>query len=473
MKQLILICFLSISLATIGQNDDEYSRFANQYNADLKNFRDQYNAEFGSFVKQYWTEFELFKSKSLFSKPKPKEPIKIDSPPTIDVNEELRIDVSKKTPPKPNAILEMVNENDVSKVKDGATYNIKFCGETISINIPKDMIFTLKDISEVSVGEAWEKMSKANYLAMVHDCQAAALKMSLNDWGYFLLIKQIANGLFNGKKNESTVFTLFVMNQIGYDVRVGKINGDELILLAPFVQDVYELPYIQSDGNTYYVLQKNKEIKSVSTYKKSFVTAKHVFDLDLSDPLKLIEDLKVKNYDNDFGSNIKIEYNDNDITLYQAYPMCDLAVYCNAPVSNSVEKSLKETLVPMMKDMCQLEKINLVLEFIQAMPYKTDEEQFGYEKYFFPEEVFAFPYCDCEDRAALFRWIVVNIVGLEVINLQYDDHVAAAVKFTDNVNGDYVNYNNSKYIICDPTYIGAPAGLSMPQYKNVAAKIID
>lgn len=482
MKQLLIVICLSLLSASInGQNntsaDDEYSKFAKTYNADLNNFRDQYNAEFSGFVKQYWTDFEVFKAKSQFSKPKPKFPTVVNDPPAINDNEELKVIIKTKTAPQTNAALEFIPESEINKSSDVQLYNINFCGEKVSIRVPNKMVIGLKDISEATVGDSWDKMSKSDYLTTVYDCQTAISKLALNDWGYFLLLKQIANALFKGKPNENNVFMLFLLNQTGYDARIGKINDNELSLLLPFVQDIYEMAYMESDGKTYYVLAKGKNIKSISTYKKSFISAKRSFDMGVASPFNFVADdnsLKICNYGPALlGTDIDIEYNTNDITVYKAYPLCSLNVYCNAPVSKNTEESLRKVFEPAMKDLCQLEKVNLILEFIQAMPYKTDIEQFGYEKYFFPEEVFSYPYCDCEDRSALFKWIITNIVGLEVINLEYDDHVSAAVKFTENVNGDFVLYDNSKYVICDPTYIGAPAGLSMPQYKNIAARIIN
>ena len=37
---------------------------------------------------------------------------------------------------------------------------------------------------------------------------------------------------------------------------------------------------------------------------------------------------------------------------------------------------------------------------------------------------------------------------------------------------NYITVSGKKYIICDPTYIGASIGLAMSQFKNVAAKVL-
>lgn len=50
--------------------------------------------------------------------------------------------------------------------------------------------------------------------------------------------------------------------------------------------------------------------------------------------------------------------------------------------------------------------------------------------------------------------------------------MATAVCFDENIDGDYITVSGKKYIICDPTYIGASIGLAMSQFKNVAAKVL-
>ncbi|MBQ8531161.1 MAG: hypothetical protein IJ430_08390 [Parabacteroides sp.] len=64
------------------------------------------------------------------------------------------------------------------------------------------------------------------------------------------------------------------------------------------------------------------------------------------------------------------------------------------------------------------------------------------------------------------------LLGLKVLLVYYPGHLATAVCFTEQVTGDYVALNNRKYIICDPTYIGAPVGITMPGMDNQKAKVI-
>ena len=107
-----------------------------------------------------------------------------------------------------------------------------------------------------------------------------------------------------------------------------------------------------------------------------------------------------------------------------------------------------------------------------AFKYKTDEGQFGIENYLFPEETLYYPYSDCEDRSVFFAWLVHSLLGLEVVGLDFPGHIAAAVNFNEKFRGDAVLHKGKRYVVTDPTYINASAGMTMPDFKNKKPKVI-
>ena len=126
------------------------------------------------------------------------------------------------------------------------------------------------------------------------------------------------------------------------------------------------------------------------------------------------------------------------------------------------------------KDLPELEAANVLLDFVQtAFEYRTDQEQFGYERPLFGDELFYYPYSDCEDRSILFSILVRDLLGLDVVMLNYPGHLATAVKFSEEVPGYYFMVKGEKYVVCDPTYIGASAGDCMPQFVETSAVIVD
>ncbi len=66
-----------------------------------------------------------------------------------------------------------------------------------------------------------------------------------------------------------------------------------------------------------------------------------------------------------------------------------------------------------------------------------------------------------------------NLIGLEVVGLTFPGHVATAVAFSNNaVAGDSVTYRGKRYVVADPTYINANAGMTMPSVKRSKPKVV-
>jgi hypothetical protein len=153
----------------------------------------------------------------------------------------------------------------------------------------------------------------------------------------------------------------------------------------------------------------------------------------------------------------------------------DFAVYAAAPLDKGMLESLREELSPQITGKSQEESVNFLLHFVQnAFSYKTDDEQFDYEKWNFAEETLLSKFSDCDDRAIFFAQLIRNLLGMDVVLAHYPGHhLATAVKFDNpQTAGSYVNINNTKYLICDPTYINADLGMTMPQLRDIPIEVI-
>ena len=67
--------------------------------------------------------------------------------------------------------------------------------------------------------------------------------------------------------------------------------------------------------------------------------------------------------------------------------------------------------------------------------------------------------------------MIRDIMVLDVAFVSYPGHLAAAVSFTQDVSGDYFLVNGKKYVVCDPTFINAPVGRTMPGMDNKTARV--
>lgn len=149
------------------------------------------------------------------------------------------------------------------------------------------------------------------------------------------------------------------------------------------------------------------------------------------------------------------------------------SIYANTPLSTQSVEMLYPVLKENLKGKTQLDAVNRILNFVQTgFVYEYDDVVWGHDRAFFADETLYYPYCDCEDRSILFSRIVRDILGLKVLLVYYPGHLYTAVHFNEEVKGDYITLENDKYIVCDPTYIGAPVGRTMPNMDNSGATVI-
>jgi len=147
--------------------------------------------------------------------------------------------------------------------------------------------------------------------------------------------------------------------------------------------------------------------------------------------------------------NVKLN-NDVD-AIFKNYPVVDFASYFNIPLSKETYGSLVPTLKANMKGMSQKKGIDYLMRFTRyAFLYENDEDNFGYEKRLSPEETLFSKYSDCDDRAALFFYLVKEIYNLPMIALLYPTHITIGIQFKKPV-GTPVYYNGIAYSICEPT----------------------
>ena len=84
-----------------------------------------------------------------------------------------------------------------------------------------------------------------------------------------------------------------------------------------------------------------------------------------------------------------------------------------------------------------------------------------------PEQTLVYENSDCEDRVALFFYLVKEIYNLPMIVLTYPKHVTIAVKL-DKPVGKTIVYNGNKYSVCEPTpqKIDLPVGKLLPELRH-------
>ncbi|MDE5422434.1 hypothetical protein L3073_09470 [Ancylomarina sp. DW003] len=449
------------------------------YKIDFERYVSEEDHKFAIYLKKRWTEFQVFSGKEIPTKPKPTippvfvpnsninrlDPIKL----IVDSDIEL-IDNSNLIEKSEIPIPREPNKNKTNRI---TVLEFDFFGREIILGMDPALISSFeKAPSEIEFSEYWTKAARADYPYVINQLIKYSNAMKLNDWAYYMLVDKLSKQIHPEDNNSKELLTWFILVKSGYNAKIG-YNANDVSLLLASKQQIFRYPYVSLNGCNYYL---PKSLNStISTYKKDFEGSNELFNVSLYKSPNLGAETKTRNLSFNYrGENhsLAFDYQPSLIAFYNEYPVVDFTTYFNASVSELTHESIVNQLKPILDNKSELEQVEILLTFIhQAFPYQTDEEQFGREKYFFVEDIFSYPYSDCEDRSVLFTYLVRSLVGLNTLGLKTTGHVFTAVEL-ENVRGDYVDYKRGHYIVCDPTYMGASVGVAMPDVLNQNLKII-
>ena len=486
---------LTIVAVSFAQNDkDEFERkrqqMLNKYNnsanqarqqydenrqkaeADYAAFRKKANEEYSAFMRKAWAQFDMQPAE-----PKPKEP----EPPKPQPKPQTDVLPPTKPLPKPQKVVPPVKVSPPpmpalpQAPPETPTTRFSVYGTECFIHAQTNEIsFKLTSISEKNCADIWNTLSQSDYDGLIHDCLDQRDRLHLGDWGYLNLLKSASERLLGKGTNEAVLLQMYLFVQSGYNARIAKQN-DKLILLVPFKHKIYSYSYVVIDNNRYYALTSSKQGK-IAVCNVGFPKEQVADIVMLNLPTLTKNSLPKRTFTAQrFGTmQASIDVNKSLIDFMNDYPVSDAwDCYVRTGLSEQVKSELYPVLKALLNGKSQRKAAMMLLDFVQtAFDYATDQEQFGYERPLFADESFYYPKNDCEDRSIVFSILVRDLLGLDVVLLEWPGHLGTAVNFTEEVEGDYLTVDGKRYTVCDPTYIGAGPGETMPQFKEVSAKII-
>lgn len=378
-------------------------------------------------------------------------------------------------PTKPDTMPEKPTAPEGSLYKEApGKQMVDYFRQKIYIDKSLKGVCSIGNLRENAIANAYEAMCAADHKELLADCRQVKKDLNLNDWGLFLLVRDVSKSLC-ADDNAAVVMQQFMLNELGYKSKMARSGDrDRLLLFVATDCKIYGKPYFTAQDGTDYYCTTNDNVRRFYMCQENSPKAKSKLDMHINQALSLNADKVNSVHANRAGTvTVSVDVPKSLMEFYNSVPQCDYSTYVNAEVNPSVANSVLSTLAPLVDGKNEQDAANLLINFVQTgFKYATDEEQFGYEKPFFVEELFYYPYCDCEDRAVLYSYLVRNLLKLDVVLLDYPNHIATAVCFNDNIAGDFVTVGGKKYTVCDPTYIGASIGKTMPQFKNVAAKVL-
>lgn len=457
----------------ISQAYRDYESFIGRSRDDYKRFIDKANAEYAEFMRRAWGECRLESGIEPVAPPTPPEPVVYD--PALDVDPEqlplgdIRLeDAGDKpvAPPLPYPEPAGVRCSDL---------RFDFYGRSCSVRVCGDGDMSLRSTDEESIAAMWATLSDGRCEPTVADCLAARDGMRLCDWAYLLFVEALAEARYDDADMQRLYMT-YIMVQSGYKLRLARLSNGHLSPLAAAAATIYSRRYYTIDGDDFYLI--DEDCDDCTTY---ICGASFPGERALSMYMRHLPDLPVEEslcgrFTSQIDPQIEVAIcmDRNLCSFLDDYPSCPVEVYARTPLSEHVKEQLYPFLRRKTEGLSERDAANLLIGFVQtAFRYMTDDEQFGCERTFFPDELFFYPASDCEDRAVLYSTLVRDILGLEVMLIDYPGHIATAVRFNEDIAGDHYMIDGQRFLICDPTYIGADIGIAMPDYKNSPADLID
>ena len=483
MSSIIFILFLSMQAQNRDDLMKEFEAFSKEAFKEYSDFRKKANDNYALFMREAWISY----------KAQPKIPIpKIPDhpkPPVIIPEKEINTKPEDKqlpykevipTPVKIEQPKPLVTIPEINLPKE-EWFDFSFFGTKCKVRLSNDDKFTLQKVDEDGVADVWNILSQEKYNNVLRDCLNIRAQLSLCDWAYLQMLGELAVTFYGGKTNEATLFQAFLYNQSGYKMRIARSATNKLYLLVASRHGIYKMSYFLIEGEKFYPLECKEErlfiCNKVYPQEQSLsleIGKEQKFTLSPTPVRKLAS----KRYPD---VSVSVVSNKNLIDFFNTYPQSFInndvttkwQFYANTVLSRNVQDILYPILKNAIVGKSEQEAANILINFVQtAFTYGYDDKIWGGDRPFFADETIYYPYSDFEDRAILYSRLVRDLMGLDVVLLYYPGHLSTAVHFKTDIPGDYLLVNGIRYLVCDPTFIGANIGRTMPDVSNDEAKVV-
>ncbi len=383
------------------------------------------------------------------------------------------------------SLLLLIQANVYSQDRTGKV-RLEFADDVVNLQLDESVAIDVPELlTQQAVKQFYATLNNAHYQTLIDSLVSFKETHQLNDWLYYQLVRKSAQAFSPKEENYSryTLYKWFLMAKSGYDARVA-LTTDKVIFYVYSNEDVSDIPYFMIDDKKYVTLNYHDYAKADLNQDPPMPVAITIPGASASFSYKVtrMPDFKPEgyflkeltfNYDNKpYFFEVKLS---KDVqALFKNYPVVDFESYFNIPLTKETYSSLIPLLKKNIKGMDQKKGVDYLMNFTRyAFLYETDEHNFGTEKRMSPGETLFSKYSDCDDRAALFFYLVKEIYNLPMIALLYPTHINVAVQFNKPV-GTPIVYKGKFYSECEPTPQGEDLqiGQVSTKLRNVPYQIV-
>ena len=443
------------------KEEQSFNEWQKKEEKAFKDYQTKIDREFVKMLKESWGEYV---PKDAFIPYKQPKPSKI---PTLPIKPNIEEVI--KPPTQPIYIVPIPSTPPKHSMNGQKKIRFDFFSIAIDILYNKSLKSSIDTISNSNIANFWNRISSSNYKPLIKEIKEYQNLYQLDDWTTYLLVQEISKHI-NYEQNSQNLLSWFILIKLGIDTKVG-FSKNNITLLVHSQEILYGIKHFNLNGKKYYNLNR-ENCNNLQIYRGeiSGVYAMNIANKTTKIPYNVkSREIRFIYQNREYLFNMR--YNQNLVKLYKTYPQMEYNRYVK--ISNLSRQNMKRELSQIISNMSEIQAINFLLRLTQnGFKYKTDNDNFGYEKVMFFEETLGYNYSDCEDRAIFFSMLIRELLGLDILFIKYPNHLATAIRVKSNIGGDSVIYNNRRYYIADPTYNNANIGQTMPQLKGTQIKIL-
>jgi hypothetical protein len=338
-------------------------------------------------------------------------------------------------------------------------------GDSLKLEIPGNFNVAYHEpLSAAAIRHFHSIINQSDWKPIVEELLRYKKEKQLNDWLYYQVVRKTAQQVAPKQDNylRYTLYKWFLMVKSGYDATLNLYN-DELLFYVYSNDEVFNLPLYEKEGRQYVCLNihdyaravgnKEPEIIHNIKFEEPLATKPFSYKVTRLPDFNTIgytdRDIRFPYKNREYHFTLKVNQQVNQI--FNNYPTVAFADYFNIPLSTPTYESLMPVLQKNLKGKSIKKGVDYLMKFTRyAFLYEDDYAHFGKEKRMPPEQTLLSSASDCDDRAALFFYLVKEVYNLPMLALVYPDHITIAVLF-DRPYGKTIHYDGQDYSVCEPT----------------------
>lgn len=411
--------------------------------------RKQNNHDYGNYLRQDWESYSVKLDEDVFTAPKSEKRTQIDTLVRSNINIQFVEPLLNYKKPVPEGY------SKDADILSGVIGNNKIVFDLYGVKMD---VFYDPDMSKMGFGKLsydkiatfWQRLAETKYELCLYDLYELKNKCGLSDWAYYKMIAAVAEKIYPKNKNgERDAFTVFMLNQSGYDARMALIENEEgkkqMVLLLAVYERLYSVPYIDIDGKKYYLFTKlsaRQLKKSILSYTKSFAKAIH--------PVSIRIEAEKFNLPALYERTAGLTYDFRLTQIYNDVPTCQIGVYAEAKAGKILGKYITHRMYLRIDTIgTTQDKIDYITSFVNDN-FNISAKKGYAKRCLFVEQVLSLKAGDIRDKAIFKALLIKELLDLPVMLVAYPNYYTLAVASSE-IDGlhSFVGPDNLKYTLLD------------------------